>query len=148
MLSKSLAALAATCATFALSGVAPVFADGMHAAAPRSAVKAVKHQPRSRVGYTYVRGTWPGGPDPYAYSYDRPGYYPYYNSRYWVPRRQMLGRSKYPMRIPEYYSSWGYPLGCKIHGRKQCGVPFKSPAGDPRHYYRRDVQLPARTGHN
>ncbi|CAN0315662.1 unnamed protein product, partial [Phaeothamnion confervicola] len=71
------------------------------------------YNPRHLVAYRYVRGPWPGGPDPYAYSYQRPGYYPSYNSDMWVPRKQMLARSKYPLRIPEYYSSWGYPLGCK-----------------------------------
>ncbi len=147
MLSKPLAALAALCAAVSVSGIAPAFADGIPAATQRTTVKAGKHVAVRRVGYTYVRGTWPGGPDPYAYSYKRPGYYPYYNSRYWVPRKQMLGRSKFPMRLPEYHSSWGYPVACKVQGRRHCGVAFKSRAGDPRHYYRRDVQLRTRTSH-
>lgn len=141
MLSKCFAALAAATVALALTSAAPALADGTPAVS-RPAAKAVKYQPRYHVAYTYVRGPWPGGPDPYAYSYTRTGHYPHYNSNQWVPRKQMLARSKYPMRIPEYYSSWGYPLGCKVHGRRHCGVPFKSPAGDPRHYYRRDVQLP------
>ena len=78
-----------------------------------------------------------GATDPYAYRYEPRGYYPYYNSAYWVPRHQMKGRTRYAMRLPGYASSWGYPLACKIHGRKSCGVPFKSPPGDPRHYYDR-----------
>lgn len=149
MFSRSLAALAAACAAFALSATAPVHADGMPTVSkPSPVAKAVAYNPRVQVAYRYVRGTWPGGPDPYAYSYDRPGYYPHYNSNQWVPRKQMLGRSKYPLRVPEYYSSWGYPLGCKIHGRRNCGVPFVSPAGEARHYYRRDVQLPQRSSHH
>lgn len=139
MLKQSLSVIAAACAALTIAGTAPTLADGMPEAKP--APKAVKYSPRHHVAYHYVRGPWPGGPDPYAYSYNRPGYYPHYDSNKWVPRRQMLGRSKYPLRIPEYYSSWGYPLGCKLHSRRHCGVPFKSPAGDPRHYYRRDVQL-------
>lgn len=135
---RSIAAAAAASAVLALAVVEPAFADGTPSARP---AVAKKFSPRLHVNYHYVRGLWPGGPDPYAYSYDRAKYYPYYNSRYWVPRKQMIGRTRYPMRIPEYSSSWGYPLGCKIHSRRNCGVPFKSPAGDPRHYYRRDVQL-------
>lgn len=140
MLKQSLSVIAAACAALTIAGTAPTLADGMPEAKP--APKVVKYSPRTHVTYHYVRGPWTGGPDPYAYSYGRPGYYPHYDSNNWVPRKQMLGRSKYPLRIPEYYSSWGYPLGCKLHGRRNCGVPFKSPAGDPRHYYRRDVQLP------
>lgn len=139
---KVLAAIAAAVSAFASATTEPVLADGMPAAAPSVAARKIVHKPRYRAGYHYVRGTWPGGPDPYAYSYDRPGYYPYYNSNYWVPRKQMIARSRYPMRIPEYKSSWGYPLACKIQGRRHCGVPFISPAGDPAHYYRRDQQLP------
>lgn len=149
MFKKCLAAVAAVSAALAIQASAPVLADGMpQAAAPRPVATAVKYQPRAHVAYHYVRGPWPGGPDPYAYSYNRPGYYPAYNSDNWVPRKQMLGRSKYPMRIPEYFSSWGYPLGCKLHGRKNCGVPFVAPAGDPRHYYRRDAQLPTMHRHD
>lgn len=137
MLSRFLAALAAVSAVASISTAQPVLADGTTASAP----KAVKVYPRQHAAYAFVRGTWPGGPDPYAYSYQRVGYYPAYNSDQWVPRQQMLGRSKYPLRLPEYYSSWGYPLGCKVHGRRNCGVPFKSAAGEPRHHYARDVQL-------
>jgi len=143
MLSKCLAAVAATCVAFAISAASdPLLADGVREA-PR---KVAKYSPRYRaVAYRYVRGPWPGGPDPYVYSYAQARYYPYYNSNMWVPRRQMIGRSNYPFRIPEYYSSWGYPLSCKLAGGRKCGVPFVSPPGDPRHYYRRDVQLPSRS---
>lgn len=146
MTTKLLAAIAAAAAVLAAPIGGFALADGMPEAAART--KAVGHQPRAHATAVYVRGPWPGGPDPYAYSYRRPGYYPYYNSNYWVPRREMLGRSRYPMRLPEYASSWGYPLGCKLHGRRNCGVPFAKKPGDPSHYYRRDVQLPVRTGHN
>ncbi len=141
MLSRFVAALAAMSSVIAISAAEPVLADGVPASTSRPAAKAVKYNARHHVAYAYVRDTWPGGPDPYAYSYERVSYYPAYNSNQWVPRRQMLGRSRYPLRIPEYYSSWGYPLGCKVHGRRNCGVPVTSAAGDPRHYYRRDVQL-------
>ncbi|HXF54955.1 MAG TPA: hypothetical protein VNK52_12595 [Hyphomicrobiaceae bacterium] len=60
------------------------------------------------------RGTfWRGdGPDPYAYYYEPPGYYPYVNSGQWRPAQEMRGRYRYPLWLPEYYSSWGYPLPC------------------------------------
>lgn len=145
MLMKSLAALAAACAAFAVSVSEPAMADGMPSvSAPRKVVKAVSHAPRRYATHRYVRGPWPGGPDPYAYSYGKQGYYPYYNSKYWVPRKQMIGRTKYPMRVPQYASSWGYPLSCKLSGHRHCGVPFRSKAGDISHYYERNVQLPAR----
>lgn len=137
MLSRIVAALAAVSAVVAISTAEPVLAGGTAASAP----KAVKYHPRHHATYAYIHGSWPGGPDPYAYSYQRVGYYPAYNSDQWVPRQQMLGRSNYPLRIPDYYSSWGYPLGCKVHGRRSCGVPFRSAAGEPRHYYARDVQF-------
>ena len=140
MLFKCIAAAAAGFALVALAMPDQVAAGGVPSAAPTAAKKAA-YKPRYHYGYQYVRGPWPGGPDPYAYSYNRPGYYPYYNSNKWVPRKQMIARSRYPMRIPEYASSWGYPLACKVHGRKNCGVPFKSPTGHPAHGYDRTAQL-------
>lgn len=144
---KRLAALAALASALGLSAAAPAVADGMPSmqrAAPK-AKAVVHHRPRYHVTHAYVRGPWPGGPDPYAYAYGKQGYYPYYNSRLWVPRKQMVHRSRYPFRLPGYYSSWGYPVACKARGHRSCGVPFRSKAGDPRHYYRRDVQLPVRS---
>ena len=134
---RQLMAIAIAGSMLAFAVPEPVMADGMPSARPVVKRVVAKHY-RAR----YVRGLWPGGPDPYAYSYERPGYYPAYNSAYWVPRRQMIGRSRYPMRIPEYASSWGYPLTCKLTRRRHCGVPFVSPSGDAEHYYRRDVQIP------
>ncbi len=49
------------------------------------------------------------GPDPFAYRYEPRGYYPYYASRYWVPRREMRYRYRYNYALPEYYPAWGYP---------------------------------------
>ncbi len=144
---NTLAALAALSTALGMSAATPAQADGMPAVA-KTVKYVAKAKPRYRVGIRYVRGPWPGGPDPYAYASGTQGYYPYYNSNLWVPRKQMAHRSRYPNRLPGYSSSWGYPIACKLHGRRHCGVPFKSPAGDPRHYYRRDVQLPARTQHH
>ena len=79
---------------------------------------------RVRDAGPHHRGLWPGGPDPYSYAYARTHYYPYYNSSYWVPRAEMRDRTHYPFRLPEYASSWGYPLTCKIHGGQRCGVPY------------------------
>lgn len=48
--------------------------------------------------------------DPYSYYYTDRGYYPYFNSGYWVPRAAMKTRYRYkylgqPYR---YYPAWGY----------------------------------------
>jgi hypothetical protein len=139
MIIKCLAAAAAGFAAVMLVLPDEASADGMPAA--KAVEKKVVHAPRQSRVAQYVRGPWPGGPDPYAYSYNRTGYYPYYNSRYWVPRKQMQARTRYPMRIPEYGSSWGYPLACKIQGRRHCGVPFKPRAGRAEHAYDRTRQL-------
>lgn len=136
---KCLAAIVAAVAAFTLAATDQAAADGVKAEA--SAAKKVVHRVRYARGPQFVRGPWPGGPDPYAYSYNRPSYYPYYNSKYWVPRKQMLARTKYPMRIPEYGSSWGYPLACKLQGRRHCGVPFRPRAGHAAHSYNRAEQL-------
>jgi hypothetical protein len=53
--------------------------------------------------------------DPRSWYYRRPGYYPFYGSRYWVPRSAMRYRYRYLYYGPKYryYPSWGYPLpGC------------------------------------
>ncbi len=64
---------------------------------------------------------WRGyGPDPYAYRYEEPGYYPYYNSGQWRPIDEMRGRYRYPLVLPEYYSSWGYPLPCDMAESADC----------------------------
>ncbi|MGE3708976.1 MAG: hypothetical protein AB7G35_04830 [Hyphomicrobiaceae bacterium] len=104
---KSLAALAVAMASIALAAPQPAEAGGRHS-------------------YFFIDAPYPGGPDPYAYRYVRPGYYPYYDSRYWVPRREMRYRTRYPLREGEYWSSWGYPLTCKVLLRgKKCGVPYR-----------------------
>jgi hypothetical protein len=46
--------------------------------------------------------------DRYDYRYEPRGYYPYYNSGYWVPR-SVYRREAYPYRLPTYYQAWGYP---------------------------------------
>lgn len=46
--------------------------------------------------------------DRFAYRYEPKGYYPYYNSGYWVPRA-VYQREAYPYRLPRYYKAWGYP---------------------------------------
>lgn len=120
---KHVMATFAGLAAFTLGVSQQTMADGIEQAAPRHAT--AHHAPLRRVHRaTHFRGLWPGGPDPYAYSYQRSNYYPYYNSAYWVPRSEMRYRTRYPNRVPEYGSSWGYPLSCKLQGRRSCGVPF------------------------
>lgn len=48
------------------------------------------------------------GADPCAYHYEPRGYYPYYNSGYWVPAR-VYKRPRYAYKLPRYYKAWGYP---------------------------------------
>lgn len=55
--------------------------------------------------------------DPYAYSYQPRGYYPYYGSQYWVPAPWVRARNHAlynhvivaPTRY-DYAPSWGYPV--------------------------------------
>lgn len=49
--------------------------------------------------------------DPYAYSYEPRGYYPYYNSGYWRPAAEIRARQMVRRALvqPPYYSTWGYP---------------------------------------
>jgi hypothetical protein len=50
--------------------------------------------------------------DPYAYRYRPVGYYPYYNSRYWVPTPVLRYRQaccRPYAALPSYYRAWGYP---------------------------------------
>ena len=50
--------------------------------------------------------------DRFAYRYARPSYYPYYNSGYWRPTRELRYRAAYlhPYPpLPRYYPAWGYP---------------------------------------
>ena len=49
--------------------------------------------------------------DPRSWYYRRPGYYPYYASRYWVPRADMRYRYRYRYYTPRYryHPAWGYP---------------------------------------
>lgn len=42
-------------------------------------------------------------PDPYAYFYDPRGWYPYYNSNEWGPRKI----SRFNGELPPYYGAWG-----------------------------------------
>lgn len=78
---KTWAALAASVASLMFAGSAPATADGcLHGCGPDGHGKArtVRHwvyYPR----YTHVYRV-----DPYAYQYSPRGYYPYYNSGYWI----------------------------------------------------------------
>jgi hypothetical protein len=68
--------------------------------------------------------------DPYAYRYVRRGYYPYYNSDYWVPAEQMRNRYHYtyPGQKYRYSQSWGKP-------RKGHNLPV--PRNEPDDFFHR-----------
>ncbi len=57
-----------------------------------------RHRPRA---YRY---------DPRSWYYSQRGYYPYYNSGYWVPRAEMRYRYRYTYVGPKYRygPAWGY----------------------------------------
>jgi hypothetical protein len=64
----------------------------------------------SRAGF-FWRDYDPDAPDRYPYVYTPPRYYPYYNSDYWRPAREMRRPRPYYVQ-PPYYPAWGYPVGC------------------------------------
>ena len=112
MRSKFVAALIVAVVPFALTAPHSASAGGLHRG--------------DRVRSHYIPAPYPGGPDPYAYRYERRGYYPYYDSNYWVPLWQMKGRTHYPKVYREYGAAWGYPLSCKQQRpHRGCGVPYK-----------------------
>ena len=115
---KSLLALAATVLPLA-------------AAAPQSAEAFGYNRPDQPAGWGRARKVrhWVYYPrynnqyltqyvtDPYAYSYEPRGYYPYYRSDYWRPADYVRQRSRvhynvWNTRPPHfrYYQSWGYPV--------------------------------------
>lgn len=47
--------------------------------------------------------------DAWGYGYEPRGYYPYYNSGYWVPRKFVRYRYRYDYALPPYYQAWGFP---------------------------------------
>jgi hypothetical protein len=57
-----------------------------------------KHRPRA---YRY---------DPRSWYYGQQGYYPFYNSGYWVPRSEMRYRYRYTYYGPRYryFPAWGF----------------------------------------
>ena len=56
--------------------------------------------------------------DPYRYTYEPRRWYPYYNSGYWVPTRELQYRRACCRpayyALPPYYQSWGYPRGVYV----------------------------------
>lgn len=65
---------------------------------------AVRHwvyYPRYHHYYLYN-----GSTDPYAYRYEPRGYYPYYNSALWKPRKCVPLRRAH-FKHPTYYKAWG-----------------------------------------
>ena len=58
--------------------------------------------------------------DPYGYHPGHFRYYPYYNSGYWRPLREMRHRHSHRHRLefPNYYSSWGYPTRKKSYKKR------------------------------
>lgn len=53
-------------------------------------------------------------PDPYDYYYRPRRYYPYYDSGYWRPARE-VSRHRRWYRVPPYADAWGYPVYDRYH---------------------------------
>lgn len=94
-------AVAAIVAACALCAPAPVSAgggnpNGYGIYSPLE--PPTRHRPRA---YRY---------DPRSWYYSQRGYYPYYNSGYWVPRAEMRYRYRYTYYGPKYQynPAWGY----------------------------------------
>lgn len=110
MRSKILLALAAALTGLGLISAAPASADGWRRApAGYGTVQTVRHwgyYPRQRHVYAVGYVT-----DPYAYTYEPRGYYPYYNSGYWRPAAEIRWRRKHRYHLvqPPYFQAWGHP---------------------------------------
>src|SRR5258706_4002837 len=101
----SWAAAAAMLPVMAISAAAPAFADGVerpkqrrhYAAAP---AERAPYAPRGRGIAAEMRI------DPYLYTYEPRGYYPYYNAGYWKPNCGAVCKPYYEQ--PPYWQAWGY----------------------------------------
>lgn len=71
--------------------------------------------------------------DPYAYRFELPRYYPYYNSGYWVPRAAMRYRYRNDTVLPPYQPSWGYPAPVLVYEK---GAAFEPRAHHGHRTYR------------
>lgn len=69
------------------------------------------HEPAGATDLSHDRRAWRvhTTEDPYSYKYEHRGYYPYYNSRYWVAARVMRHRYRHNFALPKYYKAWGHP---------------------------------------
>lgn len=92
--------------------LAAVLALGL--ASPRPAEATGWHRTGEPVGWGRMRAIrhWANhtdaAADPYAYRYEPRGYYPYYNSGYWRPAREMRAARPH-FKLPKYYKAWGHP---------------------------------------
>lgn len=102
----SLFATAAALLAAAVASPAPAEAGWHRSAEPDgwAEPRVVRHWVYyPRYAHVYLRSS---GTDPYAYRYEPRGYYPYYNSGYWVPACSYC-RPKHNFRLPKYYKAWG-----------------------------------------
>lgn len=93
---------------------APAEAGFLHDRAPQGwgREQTVKHwvyYPRYHHRYYVAAST-----DPYSYKSSPRGYYPYYNSRYWRPAKDVR-KERYNYDKPDYWPSWGYPWSSWHH---------------------------------
>lgn len=117
---------------YALSMVAAVCAASVPASAgpdvmARPAAAEVTSDALQFVGWrTHSNPPVNSYEDRYRYEYQPRGYYPYYNSGYWVPRETV--RPNYDFVQPPYYQAWGdWVLGYnhrEWHRENHGRVPF------------------------
>ena len=96
---------------------------------PSRAVRSWRYSPRYRYRLHSPH-------HPYAYRYERRGYYPYYGAGYWRPAHISRGRYNFTVRAPRYYRGWGYgPRPCyDRRGHKvRCYRHHRSHHRDARH---------------
>lgn len=99
------AAVTAVFAIFSLSTTSAVAGGWERSHPPQGwgraqTVRRWVYRPRYRYQYKLHSRT-----DPYRYTYEPRGYYPYYGSRYWRPLRS--ARKRYHFHAPRYYPAWG-----------------------------------------
>lgn len=120
----SIFALAAGLAAIAATASTPVTADGVQAKRPGKVL--LRRHAEPRFAHVFNRYGYPAtAEDPWAYSYEPRGYYPYYNSNQWRPHAEMRYRYRYDFALGDYYSSWGYPIVCHTRDRQACAEALR-----------------------
>lgn len=90
---------------FTVTGATSSQAGGFERHRAPAGLGVVQHAHRYVYRPRYRYATHSYG-DRFRYRYQPRGYYPYYNSRYWKPRRYVY-RPRYNFKHPRYHGAWG-----------------------------------------